>query len=240
MNAPIEEAVFTLPGRSGPLKVRAQAHRPLRPAGPCFFLTHGAGGDLSSAGLKALAGGLAAGGHPVVRADLPYRAAGRAAPPAAGASVAGFMELFAQARSRFGSDDAWVVGGRSYGGRVASMAVAQGLGAAGLLLCSYPLHRPGDPSALRVAHWPRITVPSLFLQGTHDPFCTLDLLRSHLGDLGGPGDLYVVQGGDHSLRVAATRSADGKPGPEQTVIAGLVPVVQDWAAGLVQLGRRDR
>lgn len=75
-----------------------------------------------------------------------------------------------------------VVGGHSYGGRVASLAVAAAPPGryAGLVCLSYPLHRPGAPetAAARTAHWPRIGVPALFLSGTSDPFARIDLLEA--------------------------------------------------------------
>jgi predicted alpha/beta-hydrolase family hydrolase len=72
-----------------------------------------------------------------------------------------------------------VVGGQSFGGRVASLAVAAGdRSYAGLVCFSYPLHRPGDPaSGLRTEHWPRIACPVLLLSGEADPFARIDLLR---------------------------------------------------------------
>jgi uncharacterized protein len=243
MDQPFYPLLSRMPGVSaveqallpaGNTRVRAEVHRSDGDASsPPFFLTHGAGGDLNTPGLKALAEGLAAAGHLVVRADLPYRAAGRSTPPAAEKSVPGFTESFLEAKHLFGPEERWVVGGRSYGGRVASMAVAEGLESAGLLLYSYPLHRPGDPSQPRIAHWPKIEVPALFLEGTNDPFCDLDLLNTLLPQLGGPATLHLVQGGDHSLKVAAARAPDGKPRSERTVVLGLVQVIEDWARRFV-------
>lgn len=225
-----EPSTVAIPDRNGSLEVRVEVHRPDSVAGPCFFLTHGAGGDLNTVGLRALADGIAGLGYLVVRSDLPYRAAGRASPPLAEKSVPGFSRTFEAVRARFGPAERWVVGGRSYGGRVASMAAAAGMEAAGLLFYSYPLHRPGDPSAPRVGHWPMIKVPTLFLQGSKDPFCDLLLLRAHLGDLGAPSTVHVIEGGDHGLKVAGANSPDGKARSEKVVIAALASVVQQWAA----------
>jgi uncharacterized protein len=69
-----------------------------------------------------------------------------------------------------------IIGGHSYGGRVASM-VAAADGGPGLVLFSYPLHRPGRPEDLRTAHWPSITCPVLLLSGESDPFARVELLR---------------------------------------------------------------
>jgi predicted alpha/beta-hydrolase family hydrolase len=83
------------------------------------------------------------------------------------------MEVFLDAMA--GRDDV-VLGGQSYGGRVASMVAAE-REVRGLLLFSYPLHRPGHPEELRTDHWARITCPALFLSGEADGFARIDLLR---------------------------------------------------------------
>jgi predicted alpha/beta-hydrolase family hydrolase len=69
-----------------------------------------------------------------------------------------------------------IIGGHSYGGRVASLAALQRK-FAGLILLSYPLHRPGHPEELKTDHWPRIECPVLLLSGEKDPFARIDLLR---------------------------------------------------------------
>jgi predicted alpha/beta-hydrolase family hydrolase len=197
------------------------------------LLSHGAGGDAFGSGLAALGRGLAELGHETVRFNLPYREAGRSAPPPAERSVPGYRAAYEDARTKaapgWGSRP-WAVGGKSYGGRVASMAVAGGLDAAGLVFYGYPLHPPGRPESLRVDHWPSITVPCLFLEGTEDPFCNLVLLDKHIGSLGGPATVHVVQGGDHSLKV---RGAGRSPKSAAVVMAELAPMVSTWLDGLV-------
>ncbi|MGH2718360.1 MAG: alpha/beta hydrolase family protein, partial [Actinomycetota bacterium] len=126
----------------------------------------------------------------------------------------------------------WAAGGKSYGGRVASLAVAGGMQVAGLVFYGYPLHPPGKPESLRVGHWPEITVPCLFLQGSHDTFCTLELLRQHLPELGGPATLHVVEGGDHSLQIRAKDVPDGKAMTAPVTLARLAPLVARWLDGL--------
>jgi predicted alpha/beta-hydrolase family hydrolase len=76
-----------------------------------------------------------------------------------------------------------VIGGHSYGGRVASMVAAEGGGIRGLVLFSYPLHRPGHPEDRRVSHWAAITCPVLLLSGESDPFARIELLRPSVGKL---------------------------------------------------------
>jgi predicted alpha/beta-hydrolase family hydrolase len=76
-----------------------------------------------------------------------------------------------------------VIGGHSYGGRVASLAAAAH-GYRGLVCFSYPLHRPGHPDgSTRVAHWPVIACPALLLSGESDPFARIDLLRAAMPKL---------------------------------------------------------
>lgn len=112
--------------------------------------------------------GLAARGVDAVAIDLPVRKAETA------------TEAY---RSAAGLDHvphrATIIGGQSYGGRVASLVAAQpDAHVAGLVLLSYPLHRPGDPSSdARTGHWASIRVPVLLLSGESDPFARIDLLR---------------------------------------------------------------
>lgn len=199
------------------------------PAGG-VLLTHGAGGDMRGSGLTALAEGLAAQGFLACRFDLPYRAEGRKSPPAAEKSTPGVVSAFEDVTNRFGSLK-WCVGGKSYGGRVASLAVAGGLNADRLIFYGYPLHPPGKKESLRVDHWPKIQVPCLFLQGTNDSFCDVELLRRHLPELGAGHELILIEGGDHSLKVPAARSPDGRAASEKKVLTGLAEKVADWLKG---------
>ena len=87
-----------------------------------------------------------------------------------------------------------LLGGRSMGGRICSMAVADGLPAAGLVLISYPLHPPGRPDRLRIEHLPALEVPCLFVSGTRDAFGTPDELERHTAAIPGDGDPRVDGG----------------------------------------------
>ena len=93
--------------------------------------------------------------------------------------------------------DEIALGGRSFGGRSCSVAVAEGLPAAGLVLLSYPLHPPGKPEKLRVEHLGEIAVPTLFLSGDKDPFGTPDEFGEHITAVSGPTRLEWVAG-NHS------------------------------------------
>lgn len=92
------------------------------------------------------------------------------------------------------------LGGRSMGGRICSMAVAEGEPAAGLVLISYPLHPPGKPDKLRTDHFPGLPVPCLFVSGTRDAFGSRDELVAATATI--PGDVTHewIEGGDHGLR----------------------------------------
>lgn len=89
------------------------------------------------------------------------------------------------------------LGGRSFGGRACSVAVAEGLPAAALVLLSYPLHPPGKPEQLRVEHFPDIAVPTLFVSGVKDPFGTEAEFAEHTGAIAGPVRFEWVPG-NHS------------------------------------------
>jgi predicted alpha/beta-hydrolase family hydrolase len=89
------------------------------------------------------------------------------------------------------------IGGHSYGGRMASLlAAAEPVTA--LVLLSYPLHRPGHPDELRIAHWPTITCPVLLLSGDRDPFAKVDLLRREVKSLPN-AELVIYPGVGHGL-----------------------------------------
>jgi hypothetical protein len=88
-------------------------------------------------------------------------------------------------------------GGQSFGGRVASMAAIEAE-FGGLVLFSYPLHRPGYPDQVRTEHWPRIKCPVLFLSGDRDPFANLDLLKKKI-KLIDHARLVVFEGQGHGL-----------------------------------------
>ncbi|MBK9179246.1 MAG: dienelactone hydrolase [Acidimicrobiales bacterium] len=165
------------------------------------LLAPGAGSDRDQPALVAIERALAP--VPVERIDFPYRRAGRRAPDRAPVLVACVVEeagaLAARARV---APDRLVLGGRSMGGRMCSMAVAEGLPAAGLVLISYPLHPPGRPGRLRTDHLPAIAVPCLVVSGTRDPFGTPDELRAAFELVGGPVTHVWVEGGRHDLKGA--------------------------------------
>jgi predicted alpha/beta-hydrolase family hydrolase len=99
------------------------------------------------------------------------------------------------------------IGGRSMGGRMCSMAAAEGLAVAALVLVSYPLHPPGKPDRLRTAHFPDLSRPCLFVSGRRDAFATPAELGRETATIPGPVTLVFVDG-DHSLRRREAEVAD--------------------------------
>ncbi len=95
-----------------------------------------------------------------------------------------------------------VLGGRSMGGRICSMAVADGLPGAGLVLICYPLHPPGKPDRLRIEHLPSLEVPCLFISGTRDAFGTPAELEEHTEAIPGPVTHVWLEGKGHDLKGA--------------------------------------
>ena len=137
----------------------------------------------------------------VTRYDLPFRQDRPNGPPRPGDAQRdrdGLREAVAKARAG-GADSVWL-GGQSYGGRQASMLAAEEPDlASGLLLLSYPLHPPGKPLQLRTAHLPELRAPVLFVQGSKDPFGTLDEIRSAIALIPGRTKLFPVENAGHDL-----------------------------------------
>lgn len=137
----------------------------------------------------------------VERMDFPYRLAGRRAPDRPPVLIGAVQEAARALADRLGSGTRrLVLGGRSMGGRMCSMAVAQGTEAAGLLLVSYPLHPPGQPGQLRTDHFPDLVVPCLFVSGTRDPFGSPAEFEKATAAIAGPVTHRWIEGGDHALR----------------------------------------
>jgi hypothetical protein len=159
-----------------------------------LLLTPGAGADRNQHTLVALERAVAP--MPCRRVDFPYRLAGKRAPDRAPVAVAHLVTQAAEliAEAGIGADQL-VLGGRSYGGRMCSLAVAEGLPAAGLILLSYPLHPPGKPEKLRVEHFGQLDVPVLFISGDKDPFGSPAEFAEHVASIPGPVTQLWLPGG---------------------------------------------
>lgn len=182
--------------------VRGFLHRPDQAGGPGLVLTHGAGGNCRMPLLLAAAEAFAAAGVTVLRCDLPFRRRRPKGPPSpsgAAADRSGLSEAIAGLRRLVAGPIC--LGGQSYGGRQATILAADEPGVAdGLLLFSYPLHPPGKPQRLRTEHFPRLAAPALFVQGTADPFGSIDELRAAVGLIPAPTRLITVDKAGHDLR----------------------------------------
>ena len=160
-----------------------------------LLLTPGASATREQPALVALDEAVSALGVTVERMDFPYTQAGRKAPDRPPV----LLEAVRAGAARLAVDDLYL-GGRSMGGRICSMAVADGLEAKGLVLVSYPLHPPGKPDKLRTEHFPRLAVPCLFVSGTKDTFGRPEELEAATAAIPGEVTHVWIEGGDHGLR----------------------------------------
>ncbi|WZH36015.1 MAG: dienelactone hydrolase family protein [Microbacterium enclense] len=189
-------------------------------------LAHGAGAGMTHPFLEGLAIALAGEGFAVLRFVFPYVEAGRRmpGPVAAATSTWAAVQDWCAETSAPG---AFVAAGKSYGGRMASLAAADGLVApAALVYLGYPLHPPGRPDKPRVEHLPRVSPPQLFVEGENDPFVDP---HEHLIDaVASCPDARVrwIAGANHSFEVKGARR------PPDEIGAGLAPVVADFVRAL--------
>jgi len=146
-------------------------------------------------GVAGLAALLVERGISVARFNFPYREKGSRRPDPMPALRAAYEAVVAEVRPEA---ERLILGGRSMGGRVASMMAADGFGCDGLLLVAYPLHPAGQPEKLRDAHLARIAVPVLCFNGTRDALCRRDLMDNALLKVRS-WDMRWIEGADHSL-----------------------------------------
>lgn len=171
-------------------------------AGDGMVLTHGAGGNCNAPLLLVVAAAFQASGVTVLRCDLPFRQQRPSGPPRPADSakdreglIAAVAALRAIVRGRV------TLAGQSYGGRQASKLGAEEPGLVeGLMLLSYPLHPPGKPAQLRTAHFPQLRTRAMFVQGSNDPFGSIEELQAALTLIPATHTLTVVEGAGHDLR----------------------------------------
>jgi uncharacterized protein len=183
------------------------------PAGAVAMMVvaHGAGGDMGSAFLRGFTGAMNEERIATMRFNFPYAELGRRSPDGEPALRQTWRAAVDVARER--SALGLVCGGKSLGGRIASLCVADGeIDAAGLVFLGYPLHPPGAPERVRDEHLYRIGVSMLFLQGTADPFARPEVLGPVLRRLGARAEHDAIERGDHSFRVRGARLDDGEIG----------------------------
>ncbi len=162
-----------------------------------LLLTPGSGGDCNHPTLVAIEEAVAP--RVTRRMDFDYRKEARRRPPDRAPKLIANIErelevLLAQTGA---APSSVVLGGRSMGGRMCSMAVAQGLPAAGLILLSYPLRPKNKPENLRTEHFPELDLPCLFVTGTRDEFGSPDEYDEHLATIPGPVTKVWLEGARH-------------------------------------------
>jgi predicted alpha/beta-hydrolase family hydrolase len=177
---------------------------PTRGADRAVLLAHGAGADMHAATLTTVSAALAAAGVPTLRFNFRYRSAGRNAPDRAPVLLAALREAAAELARRTKLDpERLVLGGRSMGGRMASMVVADPddpLPALGLELLGYPLHPAGKPDNLRTEHFGRIRTPALFVSGTRDALAPRGSLLREIPAIPGPVAVHWLESADHGFK----------------------------------------
>ena len=181
--------------------VRGFLHRPVGPPARGLVLTHGAGSDCEAPVLVALAVAFARAGFTVLRCDLPFRQARAFGPPSpttAARDRDGLRRAVAALRPFV--TGAIALGGHSYGGRQASMLLAEGEALVdALLLLSYPLHPPRRPTERRSRHFPALRTATLFVHGSRDPFGSIAELNEARAVIPARTSLVTVEGAGHDL-----------------------------------------
>jgi uncharacterized protein len=177
-----------------------------------LVLAHGAGAPMDSAFMDGIARGVASAGFRVARFEFPYmrarREEGRKRPPDRGSVLSESWREAIRVLSEENGPHSLVIGGKSMGGRIASM-VADEAGVLGLVCLGYPFHPPGQPDKLRVAHLEHLKTPALFLQGERDAFGTREeVARYHLSK---KIRIFFLPDGDHSFK---PRVSSGRTQPQ--------------------------
>lgn len=212
---PIPESPVTFPvGETAVSGVYARPDRPFA----TLVVAHGAGSGMEHPFLAGFTRALFAESVATLRFNFPYREAGRKFPDRPPAAIAAWRAAMDEVRGRSDGEPLWAAG-KSFGGRMASMAMAEGMPAAGLVCLGYPLHPPGKPEKIRDEHLYGLTQPMLFLQGTRDPFATPELLEAVVARLGSRATLQWCEGGGHTFDVAGLKRS-----PEETGAALAGPV----------------
>ncbi len=161
-------------------------------------LAHGAGAGMDTPFMDAVSAGLAANGLRVVRFEFPYmqraRREGKRRPPDRGPKL---EAAFRQTLAALGDRGRLIIGGKSMGGRIASM-IADDCKVHGLVCLGYPFHPPGKPERLRTAHLEDLRTPALIIQGTRDPFGRPDEIAGY--HLAPSIDIRFIEDGDHGLK----------------------------------------
>jgi len=212
---PMERLALTTPKGD----VSAAWHEGGRGA-PALVVGHGAGAGMDHPFIEGFCEAVAADGISALRFNFPYIEAGRRTPDAPANAIGAFRAAFDEASRRSGGRPV-VGGGKSYGGRIASMAAAEGMPAAALVFLGYPFHAPGKPDQVRDAHLYDLKIPMLFLQGTKDPFAQPDAVARVIKKLGDRATFVPQEGAGHSFELSRKDDA-------RATGASLAPIVASF------------
>ncbi|MCS3441802.1 alpha/beta hydrolase family protein [Microbacterium phyllosphaerae] len=190
--------------------------------GSTIVIAHGAGTGKDHPFLTGFADALGALGFSTLRFNFPYVEQGRRMPGPATHAIATWNAAVAFAREQDPEAAVWAAG-KSYGGRMASMAVSDGLVVDGLAYLGYPLHAPGKPEKPRAEHLPAITVPQLFVEGTNDPFIQPVTQFDDVVATCQDARVVWIEGGGHTFEVK------GHKRPASDIGASLAPFVAEFA-----------
>lgn len=197
--------------------------------GVVFVCAHGAGGSMYDRGMTQTADALRGNGLDVVRFNFLYKEKKSSRPDPMPRLKECVAAVVARTRAEL-TPRTLVIGGRSMGGRAASMLAAEGFGCDGLLLLAYPLHPAGQPGKLRDAHLAGIRVPVLCINGTRDALCTPSLMEAALETVTAEWEMHWIESADHSFHVP---KSSGRTDAE--VMDEIGTVAHGWASRI----RRD-
>jgi predicted alpha/beta-hydrolase family hydrolase len=184
----------------GDAQTSVEYDAPADDSGPLFICGHGAGGNMSDRSVMAVTRELVRRGLGVVRFNFLYKENRSGRPDPMPLLKTCYAAVIDHVRREL-NPQRLVIGGRSMGGRVASMLCADGIVCDGLLLLAYPLHPDGKPEQLRDAHLPAIKVPVLCFNGTRDTMCTVELMDRALTRVTTSWTMHWLEGADHSFHV---------------------------------------
>ena len=196
-------------------------------AGALFVCAHGAGGNMNDRGTVAAANTLRGRGFDVVRFNFLYKEKGSGRPDPMPVLTKTFSAVVDHVRREL-NPSRLIIGGRSMGGRAASMLAADGFDCDGLLLLAYPLHPEGKPEQLRDAHLPSIAVPTLCINGTRDGLCRRDLMEAVLKRVQPTFTMHWLEGADHMFHVLKSSGRN-----DAAVLEEVGEVSERWLADSV-------
>lgn len=181
---------------------------PAENAKAVVVLAHGSGAGKDHEFMAGFALAMANLDASVLRFNFPYMDAGKKFPDKAPTAIAVWRQVRDWVEENMAEGLPIFAAGKSFGGRMASLAVAEGMPAQGLIFLGYPLHAPKKEEKLRDEHLYPLDLPMLFLEGTRDPFATPEKMEEVASKLNQHSELSWFEGGNHSFKVARSgRSA---------------------------------